>query len=65
MSLLGQIDFFPHDVFFFFECPVIFDWIQDIVDLSFLDAKYFSTNIDELCSGFQLNYLETIELVFS
>jgi hypothetical protein len=51
--------------FFFFKCQVTFDWLQDIVALTFLDAEHFSSNIHELCSGVQLNYLETIDPVLS
>lgn len=47
----------------FFACLIIFDWMQDMVNFTFLGAGHFSSiplNILDLFSGVLLSYLETV-----
>ena len=48
-------------------CLIIFDWVPGMANFTLLDVGYFfiSTDILELCSGMQLNYLERQGAVLS
>ena len=45
-----------------FPCRIIFDWVPGMVNFTLLGVGYFfiSTDILELCSEMQLNYLERL-----